>query len=207
MIPYQREYWTFHDNKHSNLGMFDAYRLRFISEYQDIYPFREADNGFAHRDEYEQVKAEAKKELDALIDAGRMDEVCGLLHMPENQGHLVLKELELICRIYVAEKELGLHSAIYKRNMSSTEVYARPNRLRHLVKRVEFQHGNFEEIVIELSEHYSSCAVTAVILTYGMWRRSLYEKLLSGYQKNDGKQYREYLGYRELFEHEDLADE
>lgn len=186
VIPYQREYWTFHDNKHSNLGMFDTYRLRFISEYQDIYPFREEENGFAQRNEYERVKAEAKKELDALIDAGRMDEVCRLLLLPENQGHLVLKELELICRIRASEETLGLDAGIYRENMPHQEVYARLNRLRHLIKRIEFRHGNFEDIFRELSENYSTCAVAAVVLTYGMWRKSLYETLLSAYQGQDG---------------------
>lgn len=200
VIPYQKEYWVFHDNENSNLGLFDTYRLKFIGEYQDIYPFRaEEKNGFEQRGEYERVKAEAKKELETLIDAGKMDEVCGFLLQPENQGHLILKELEVICRIYSSEKETASPIVIYEEYMSYREVYARFQHLRHLIKRVEFQHGDLGKICTELMRDYSVCAVVTVILVYGMWRRELYDKLLSVYKKYDRKQYQEFLRYQTLF--------
>ncbi len=120
--------------------------------------------------------------------------------LPENQGHLVLKELELICRIHASEETLGLDAGIYRENMPHQEVYARLNRLRHLIKRIEFRHGNFGDIFRELSENFSTCAAAAVVLTYGMWRKSLYETLLSAYQRQDGKQYQEFIEYREFFD-------
>lgn len=200
VIPCQKEYWTFHDNKSSKLGLFDEYRFKFIREYQDIYPFElEKKNGFEQRDEYEKIKVNALKMFETMMDAGRIDEVSQLLLQQENQGHLAFKELELICRIYTSERTLGLATTIYKKNMVYKEVYMRFSKLRHLIKRIEFLHGDVYESGKELIENYSTYAVVAVILTYVKDGKRLYEKISSLYERYDKKQYYEFCEYQKFF--------
>lgn len=199
VIPYQKECWAFHDNRMSNLSLFDTYRLKFIAEYQDIYPFRAEEADFAEKRAREQAKVGVRSELEALIDAGRIDEVQRILLLPENQGYFILRELEVICRIYASEKMLTPSSAIYRESMSYGELYTRFSHLRHLVKRVEFGHGDFAKNVAELMRDYSSCAVVTMILAYGVRRKEIYDKLLSACLGYDGKQYRELLQYRNFF--------
>lgn len=51
VVPYQEEYWTYHDNKEYGLKLFDYYRIKFIQEYQDIYSFKkETNNPFTERE-------------------------------------------------------------------------------------------------------------------------------------------------------------
>lgn len=206
VIPYQQEYWVFHDNRMSNLTRYDAYRLKFIAEYQDIYPFRAEEADFEKRREYEQIKVEARRDLEALIDAGRMDEVCQLLMLPENAGVFMLRELELISRIYTSEKSLKLSRMIYDNGMSYQQVYSRFQHVRHLIKRVEFEHGNFAENAAELMRDYSICAIATVILAYGVRRKTVYDRLLSAYEKYDRKQYQELWQYGNLFKDNEICE-
>lgn len=207
VIPYQREHWAFHDNRMSNLSLFDTYRRRFIAEYQDIYPFCVEEADFEKKREYEQIKIEARKELEALIDAGQIYEVSQLLMLPENAGLFILRELELICRIYTSEKVLESSVLIYEDYMSYQQVYARLLHVRHLIKRVEFGQGDFGAICTELMRNYSACAVATVILVYGGQRRTIYDRLLPVYKKYDRKQYQEFLQYRNLFADSEICEE
>lgn len=200
VIPHQKEYWAFHDNKNSKLGRFDFYRYKYIKEYQDIYPFKaEEQNGFSQRDEYEALKADGLKMMEELIDTGRMDEVSKMLLLPENQGFFVLREIELICRIYASETALGLDTVIYKDGMSYNEVYTRYKGLRHLIKRIEFRHGDYEENCAELLENYSTSAVAIMLMTHVVKCGELYEEILSVYKQRDRKQYLQFCEYQKLF--------
>lgn len=206
VIPYQKEYWAYHDNRMSNLSLFDMYRLKFIAEYQDIYPFRAEEADFEEKKEREQAKVDVRRELEALIDGGRIEEVQRILLLPENQGYIMLRELETLCRIYASEKMLESPVKIYEKNMPYREADAKLSHLKHLVKRVEFNHGDFAKNAAELMRDYSICAIATVILAYGVRRKTVYDRLLSAYKKYDRKQYQELLQYGNLFKDNEICE-
>ncbi len=200
VIPHQKKYWTFHDNKSSKLSSFDQYRFKYIDEYQDIYPFqKEADSGFAHRQEYENLKERSQQLFVNLINEGKMDEVCEILTEKQNQGFLALRELEIICRIYSEERRLKLEPVIYQKGMGYQHIYARFRTLRHLIKRIEFESGDDSENGRNIAKNYSVYAVAVMILTYTYNKKELYKKLLEIYADFDEEKHRQFLGYQKFF--------
>lgn len=210
VVPRQKEYWTFHDNKSVKLQVFNKMRIRFIEEYQDIHPFvMEQDSGFDKRDEYEQIKVQGLHMLERLIDEGNIEEVCQLMKQPEYQGFLTLKEIELICNVYSIEQELGMPNPICTKETSCQAIYMKLNHLRHLVKRVEFSRNVFETQKKELVNSYSPCAVLAVVLSYGCYKRRLAERILEIYRGYDDKKYREFAQFKSsvrIAEQDKMAD-
>lgn len=199
VVPRQKEVWAFHDDRGMKLQDFDKMRARFIHEYQDIHPFvLEQDSGFDKRDEYEQVKVQSLHMMEHLIDDGKIEEVCELMRQPENQGHLTFKEIELICKIYSLELELGDQNPICTQKMSCGEIYGRLNYLRHLVKRVEFSDSVSEVQKKDLVNGYSPFAVISVVLSYGCLKQMLAEKILEIYNEYDEKKYQEFVRFKSI---------
>lgn len=210
VVPKQKSCWTFHDNKGVKLQFFDKMRLRFINEYQDIHPFAmEQDRGFDKRDEFERVKVQGLHMLERLIDEGNIEEVCELMRQPEYQGFLTLKEIELICKIYSLEEEMGVSNRICTKPTSCQDIYMKFNHLRHLVKRVEFSGSVSEAQKKDLVNGYSSYAVILAVLSYGCFKKKLTDKIMEIYNEYDEKKYKEFAQFKSIVrikEQEKMSD-
>lgn len=99
VVPYQKEIWTYHDNKASNLGLYNRYRKRYIAEYQDIHPFQKEreEDSFAGREEFESVKAQMRFALENLISSGQIEEACEITSSPDYHETEALKDVQLVC--------------------------------------------------------------------------------------------------------------
>lgn len=180
VVPYQSEYWTYHDNRESNLKRYDYYRMCLISEYQDVYPFSlEKDNPFTNREAYEDAKEKSRKALEELITNGKIEEVCKIMLMPEYQGYVSLKEIEIICNIYLYEKQNDLKNALYQQGMSYEEVYTRFSHLRHLIKRLSLKNGEYDANKRELELSYSAYAISRIRNAYEPKLQAVYDKKCS----------------------------
>lgn len=194
VVPYQKEYWIYHDDKESSLKLFDYYRMKFIQAYQDIYPFKkETDSPFTKREEYEKIKEKAKSMMEELISAGEIEEVCKMFSASDNQGYAMLRELELICRIYRCEIEKNSKNRLYCRGMSCVEVETRFHHLRHLIKRIMFEMGKYEANAVELIQNYSVYAVAIALDAYE--QEKTYETIRKVYQTYDAANYNVFLQY------------
>ena len=200
IVPYQQEYWTMHDNKASNLKKYDVYRKVFIQNYQDICPMQYEKKQFNSQQEYEAVKQETYKMLTQMIEQGEIEQVCEVFINPENQGHLVLREIELICKIYIGEKKGQFQPYFYNTDMSYQDLYFHFVELRHLLQRIEFAYGNIEENFQIILQEYSIYAVVVMLLTFAIDRKRLYRYLFNLYKKSDASKYEEFVLYRGYFD-------
>lgn len=202
VVPWQREYWTMHDNRASNLKFYDLYRKKFIENYHDICQMKWEKNNFAAQEEYEAVKQETRQILMNMIDAGKIDQVCEIFTKTENQGHLVLREIELICKIYMGEKKMGGQTCLYHPGMLFQDVYSDFLQLRHLLQRIEFGYGDVELNFKEIEQKYSTYAVSVVIIAFAHNAKMLYQRLLELYKNSCNIKYGEFLKYQKIFETE-----
>lgn len=202
VVPYQKEYWTAHDNRASKLKMYDVYRKKFIENYQDICPLQWENNTFKRQEEYEAVKQEALEIMIKLIDEGKMGDVCEIFAREEYQGHLILREIELICKIYMGEKQGGFYPYIYHTGMSYRDIYERFVQLRHLLQRIEFGYGDIAENFNVIEREYSVYAVSVMIIAYSYDSKKIYERILGLYKTNNDVKYRQLKKYSNIFENE-----
>lgn len=202
VVPYQREYWTMHDNKACKLKAYDFYRKKFVESYQDIYPMKWLTNSFNEREEYELIKEKTYNILSQMIENGQIDEACKVFRKPENRGHMVLREIELICKIYAGEKQGEFGPSIYYKGMTYSEVYYRFLHLRHLLQRIEFLHGNKFENFKEIESDYSTYAVAVMIIAFAYNSRKVYKSMLKWYEERAKGKYQEFLKYIKIFDKE-----
>lgn len=131
--------------------------------------------------------------MEELISVGEIEEVCKMFLISDNQGYTALRELELICRIYLCEIEKNSQNRLYRTGMSYEEVNARFHHLRHLIKRIMFGMGEYKANAVELIQNYSVYAVAIILYAYE--RENMYETILKVYQEWDAVNYNVFLQY------------
>lgn len=200
VVPYQKEIWTYHDNKASNLGLYNKYRERYITEYQDIYPFKKEreEDSFAGREEFESVKAQMRLALENLISSGQIEDACKIISSPDYHETEALKDVQLICKIYELEQENAVKEQLHLAHASYAETFERMKRLKHLLKRMEFDAANSEDEE-ELVNEYSVYAAVIIMIAYVRCRKKVFEKLAKLYQKHDKKKAGLFIRYENIF--------
>lgn len=175
VVPEQREYWCYHDNKFSRLADYDKWRKKFVEEYQDVYPFK-----------YSARVTENQKEMEALINSlsdilkqhltrGEMQEFNTICSNSEIKQKLWAREFCEISNIYIGEENGNTEKNICQEDAQSTLNHLR--RLRHLLKRVEYNAGIQEDNLREIIEGYSMYAICIVSISYCKNRKKIYESL------------------------------
>lgn len=200
VVPYQKQIWTYHDNKASNLSFYNKYRERYIAEYQDIYPFlkEREEESFAEREDFEKVKVQMRLELEKLISSGQIEEACKIFDSPDYHETEALKEVHLICQIYKLEQENAVKEQLHSAHALYAETFLRMKRLKHLLKRMEFgvlSSADEEELVNE----YSIYASAIIMLAYVRCSKEVFEKLIKLYQKYDKTKAELFLRYQRFF--------
>lgn len=187
VIPFQKEIWCYHDNRYSKLNRYHEYREKLIEEYGHEYMLEmEQEKSYGYEVEYEKLRRQALAGIRELIETGNIEEVCDWLKQPENRGEPAFKEIELICRIYEFERQNKSQKYIYTEGESFEKLMNRFQRIKHLVKRIEFG-CECEPDEAEIAENYSVYAVAMVIITYAYNRKKLYERILQIYREQDEK--------------------
>ena len=175
VVPEQREYWCYHDNKFSRLADYDKWRKKFVEEYQDVYPFK-----------YSARVTENQKEMEALINSlsdilkqhltrGEMQEFNTICSNSEIKQKLWAREFCEISNICIGEENGNTEKNICQEDAQSTLNHLR--RLRHLLKRVEYNAGIQEDNLREIIEGYSMYAICIVSISYCKNRKKIYESL------------------------------
>lgn len=184
VVSFQKEVWSYHDNRYSRLDRYNQYRKKLIMEYGNLYPFKESDKEpFVYETEYQKLREQALTGMKELVDTGQIDTVCAWLKQPENQGEPAFQELELICKIYSFESQKEIKPCLYENGRNFDEMLASVRRLRHLLKRIEFGCEQVEDISY-LTKGYSVYSVAMLTMVYAYKRKELYRKLLEIYKQD-----------------------
>lgn len=190
VVPQQREFWCYHDNKYSKMKEYDKYRELFIREYQDCYPFQKEEKEFKNTDEYEQLQIEAARMFEALLSAGQIEEMSRMFASLDNKGHACLREYETVAAIYnmeMAQKES--RNLFWIQGQGSDKTMEKFRHLKHLVKRIEFD-AEGADTMERLIAKYSIYAISVMVLIYGGNQAKIMEKT-AAYLKEQ-KQWQKY---------------
>ncbi len=175
VAPEQRECWCYHDNKYSRLGDYDKWRKRFVEEYQDIYPFQYNERITENQKEMEELIKSLSDILKQHLTRGEMQEFHAICSNSEIKQKLWAREFCEISNISRGEENGNTEKHICQKDAESTLNHLR--RLRHLLKRVEYNAGKQEDNLREIIEGYSMYAICIVSISYCKNRKKIYESL------------------------------
>ena len=186
VVPEQKEYWCYHDNRYSRLKDYDKWRQKFVEEYQDIYPFKYTEHISKSKKEMESLIMTLTEMLEKYLDGGQIGEFGEICKNQNVKNQLWSKEYCEINSIYCSEKDSNSSKQIYRGNAKDTLAYLR--RLKHLLKRIEYDARVTEDILHEIIEKYSVYAICIVCISYCQERRKVYETLVDFCRRNDFRQ-------------------
>lgn len=190
VVPKQKECWCYHDNKCSNMSLYNIYRKKFIEEYQDLHPFRMEECAEEHT-ELEELKIKVLELMETLLGNGKVDELGEICNLPQNREALYLREYREIYTIYDIERGLDKEEQFYQQGEEN--ILEKLRHLKHLVKRVEYGIGNKQEHLKEISESYSVYAACIVTTCYCLKWKKVYQALLGYYKNNKTNDYERML--------------
>lgn len=191
VVPEQKEYWCYHDNRYSRLTAYDEWQKKFVEEYQDIGKFKYEGHISSNDREMEKLIRLLSQLLEEHLDAGRMAEFHEICTNPEVQNQLWAREYCVINRVYETEKAASSQKQIFQGNAKKTLQHLR--RLKHLLKRIEYKAGEAEYSIAEIKEKYSLYAICIVCIGYCQNRKMIYERILTYYRENGYKEEAEKL--------------
>lgn len=186
VVPEQKEYWCYHDNRYSRVMDYDKWRRKFVEEYQDIYPFQYKKHINDNELEKGALIMSLTGVLEKYLDDGQMAEFGEICKNPNVENQLWAKEYCQINSIYCTERDINSLKQIYKGTAKDTLEHLR--RLKHLLKRIEYEAEINDEILSEITEKYSVYALCIVCVGYCQERKRVYETLVDFYQRHGLKQ-------------------
>lgn len=177
VVPEQREYWCYHDNRYSRLRDYDYWRKKFVEEYQDIYPFRYSRRITQSQKEMEELINQLTGVLVQHLDKREMKEFAMICSDAGIKDRIWAKEFCEINNIYEAEQKANTKKQLYQGDGESTLKHLR--RLKHLLKRIEYDAGIQKDILKEITEGYSVYAICMVCIGYCKNREKVCECIRS----------------------------
>lgn len=185
VVPEQSKTWCYHDNHYSIMNNYDIWRKKFVEEYQDIYPFRYTEHISENQREMSNLIDSLTKLLEQYLDKGQFEEFSAICKNPNVENQLWAREYCLVNSIYSMEQNAisNTDMGIYKGNKIDTLNGLR--KLKHLLKRLEYDAGDRNENIIEIIDNYSIYAICIVCISYCEDRRKVYEKILSFCKERD----------------------
>lgn len=165
VVPYQKEPWCYHDNQYSKMIKYEHYRKLFVQEYigfTELNPLEEHTKLL----EYEKVKEAARKEIAALIEAGRKNDLRKIFSAQENRGYLHLREYEAITCIDWLEEENRSEIHFWDNSMHLIKLLEKLRLLKYTLKRIEYNVDSIEENMARLYGKYSWIAIKEVCNRY-----------------------------------------
>lgn len=175
VVPKQEGYWCYHDNKFSRLADYDRWRKKFVAEYQDVYPFEYIPRVTENQKEMEELIKSLSDILKQHLTRGEMQEFHAICSNSEIKQKLWAREFCEISNISRGEENGNTEKHICQKDAESTLNHLR--RLRHLLKRVEYNAGKQEDNLWEIIEGYSMYAICIVSISYCKNRKKIYESL------------------------------
>ncbi|WP_253295647.1 glycosyltransferase family protein [Roseburia sp. MSJ-14] len=175
VVPKQEGYWCYHDNKFSRLADYDRWRKKFVAEYQDVYPFEYIPRVTENQKEMEELIKSLSDILKQHLTRGEMQEFHAICSNSEIKQKLWAREFCEISNISRGEENGNTEKHICQKDAESTLKHLR--RLRHLLKRVEYNAGKQEDNLREIIEGYSMYAICIVSISYCKNRKKIYESL------------------------------
>lgn len=107
VVPYQKECWCYHDNKHSQISSYVKCRDVFVREYQDFYsPDTPIGVNVERCTDYDQLNREMKENVALLIDM-EQDQNSQIHFYHNNMNHRMLMEHFRALRHYLNRIEYG----------------------------------------------------------------------------------------------------
>lgn len=177
VVPNGAQFWCYHDNLYSKMLDFNRQRVKFIKEYQDIKRFRLEDD---YDDEkirnYEQFKIDLMKEMEQLIDNGKIQSIIEIFKDTKNKGYLFLREYEIIGSIYHKESLENERHSIYENGENFAMAQSNLHRLKYLIKKLEYDAAE-ADTVHSILEQFSDSAIKGVLDEYCVWKDKVYRLL------------------------------
>ncbi len=168
VVPWQKEAWCYHDNRDPELTTYyEAYEM-FLHEYADMEAVASSidvnRSGYEMEKEYAQMVNTMQSGIEKLIMAGAKTELQKLFEDPDIQEYFFLKDYQTIVYIDCQEETEQSELRFWQEDMSSCQLLRKLRRLRHILKRMEFDAGEREKN--RLWSSYSKYAVSAVCDRY-----------------------------------------
>ncbi len=168
VVPWQKEAWCYHDNRDPELTTYyEAYET-FLHEYADMEAVASSidvnRSGYEMEKEYAQMVNTMQSGIEKLIMAGAKTELRKLFEDPDIQEYFCLKDYQTIVYIDCQEETEQSELRFWQEDMSSCQLLRKLRRLRHILKRMEFDAGEREKK--RLWSSYSKYAVSAVCDRY-----------------------------------------
>lgn len=164
-VPYQKTPWCYHDNKVSRMkGYYQDFNL-FLQEYLN----ESADIAASEQSlEFEVLQEKLQGLLDVWLEEGQKRNCLEIFKEEENRKYLSLREYRVLADIEQQER-LQSDVRFWTGNMNQKQLFQKLQRLRFLLKRLEFDAEDGAEYA-DMSDNYSLTAVSVVVNEY-IWEK------------------------------------
>lgn len=181
VVPFQNEFWCYHDHLYSKMLDYDRCRVKFIREYQDMKNFKlEEDYDLEKCLSYERMKIELMKQMEELINTGEMHQLIEVFQNPQNKGYLFFREYEVLSCIYQREQLSKETLSVWKQGSSFKEAQELLHQLKFWIKAIEYD-SEERDTIEQIKTHYSKSAVECMIEEYCVWkdkvRKQIYDEI------------------------------
>ncbi|MDF2511037.1 MAG: glycosyl transferase family protein [Herbinix sp.] len=170
VVPFQEDYWCYHDNDYSKMGEYDYNRNIFIKEYQDIRSFkleRPTTEG-----EISKLQFQMKDLFGMLIRQGKVEDVFFLINQDTMLQELgCMRDYSLAAMIHKSEEDNQTKLKLDLNIMEEHELVNQLCKLKFLLKRMEFHCEGNEDFIEALINSYSIYAIYYSIIYYVRYRR------------------------------------
>ena len=172
VVPYQQDYWVYHDDKQSSVANYDSNRKTFVKEYSRDFALDETIKEQTVQ-ELEQVRMEAMRHLEKLIDEGKIREVAEVLLGSDEFNFQCFRDIRLLAEIYQdgSSNVLFDWSGHVKENL--LHLYA----LKWFLKRVEYDVAMGDEEYSFFVTNYSVQVILLVCVQYCIKKKTVMRKV------------------------------
>lgn len=116
------------------------------------------------------------KEMEQLIDNGKIQSIIEIFKDTKNKGYLFLREYEIIGSIYHEESLENERHSIYENGENFAMAQSNLHRLKYLIKKLEYDAAE-TDTVHSILEQFSDSAIKGVLDEYCVWKDKVYRLL------------------------------
>ncbi len=181
VVPYQEGYWCYHDNGYSKMVRYDYNRRLFVKEYQDIRTFQL--ERVTSEGERSELQAQLKDIFRSLVEKGNIEEVFRLIKQDTMMYDLEgIRDYTLAALIYQAEKDNQTKLKLNLDIVEENELVNQLCTLKFLLKRVEFNCENKDDLIKTVINNYSVYAIYYTVVYYVRHRKEILNGVYKCYQ-------------------------
>lgn len=187
-IPYQEIAWAIHDCGYSNLINYDKNRKIMFEAYPEFFSGTWEEYPFKHSYELQSLTKQVYKEIEILINQGRINEAEGLINSFEENGMdknvLLLRNIFTISKL---ERECLNESMLLQMDLSTLDLLERYTRIKFYLRRLEVgEKAEVKNILIWIKKYQiSPIEIMISIITNLIDRKKVFDLIVKAYQSEN----------------------